>query len=110
MQFGSGPNPTGWNISCPQQPMLSKQVGVAVGRFAIELRSVVRVVVTVPVTVKDADKVVWTTTVPVVFKTVVPAIEVAMTDPLEVIVVGRTVIAVITAVVWIGKLVMVCVV
>ncbi len=75
-----------------------------------ELRSVVRVVATVPVIVEDAIKVVWTRTVPVVFKTVVPATEVATTDPSAVIVVGKTVIAVITAVVGTGKLVTLCVV
>lgn len=69
-----------------------------------------RVVATVSVTIEDAIKVVSTRTVPVVLRTVVPATEVATTDPSAVMVVGKTVIAVIKAVVGTGKLVTLCVV
>ena len=64
--------------------MLSKQVGVAVGMFEIE-PSVVTVVAIVSVIVEDADKVVSTSSVPVVVRTVVPADEVDTVVPSEVI-------------------------
>lgn len=60
---------------------------------------VVNVATTVPVAVETPDKVVSTTAVPVVVRTVVPADDVATIVPLEVMVVLRTVTAVITAVV-----------
>ncbi len=85
--------------------MLSKLVGLAVGRLEMQWTSVVRVVATVSVIVEEAIEVVSTSTVPVVFQTVVPATEVAIVEPSAEMVVGRTVIAVITAVVWTGKLV-----
>ena len=64
--------------------------------------SVVKVVVIVPVTVADATKVVSTRSVPMVVITVVPTDDVGLMVPSEVIVVLRTVIAVMTAVVSMG--------
>jgi hypothetical protein len=83
-----------------------------VGRLVtvIELKSVVKVVAIVPVSVEEATKVVGTKTVPVVLTTIVPAVDVAITEPSLVIVVGRTVTCVIVAVVSIGMLVTVDVV
>lgn len=69
----------------------------------------VKVVAAVAVTVVAVDSVVSTNAVPVVVKSVVPAIDVATSVPLEVTVVLITVTAVTTAVVSTGTVVTVCV-
>ena len=95
-------------MSCPSQPKLNTQLAVALGRFVDKL-SVVNVVATVPVIVDEAVRVVSTRAVPVVVMTTGPTVEVEITLPSDVIVVLKTVTAVIIAVVCIGTLVTVSV-